>query len=333
FMFDQQSRGSYNISSVIGISLVQGDTCSQLAAVTSSADPARTTLATVDPATGQKTQFSEKLITTGSLGGLLAFRSDLDGARNQVGQLAMALGSSFNAQHMQGKDSDGDAGGAFFSLGTPSVLANTNNTGGASLTATWSDTTRVQASDYSVSYDGTNWTATRLSDNTKSTVTVDATAKTLSFDGLSVAYDQLPASKDSFTIKPVSSVVSGMSVLVTEESKLAAASSTGGASNNENVQKLLGLQTANVINGKSTLTQGYASLVAQVGNKASTLETTSKTQTAVVTQLTNQQQSVSGVNLDEEYSNLTRYQQYYMANAQVLQTASTIFQSLIGAVS
>lgn len=329
---NQQNGGSYNISIGNGISLVQGDTYSQLAAVPSSADPARTTLATVDPATGQKTQFSEKLITTGSLGGLLAFRSDLDGARNQVGQLAMALGSSFNAQHMQGKDSDGDAGGAFFSLGTPSVLANTNNTGGASLTATWSDTTRVQASDYSVSYDGTNWTATRLSDNTKSTVTVDATAKTLSFDGLSVAYDQLPASKDSFTIKPVSSVVSGMSVLVTEESKLAAASSTG-ASNNENVQKLLGLQTANVINGKSTLTQGYASLVAQVGNKASTLETTSKTQTAVVTQLTNQQQSVSGVNLDEEYSNLTRYQQYYMANAQVLQTASTIFQSLIGAVS
>ncbi|HBT28260.1 MAG TPA: flagellar hook-associated protein FlgK [Erwinia persicina] len=330
---NQQNGGSYNISIGNGISLVQGDTYSQLAAVPSSADPARTTLATVDPATGQKTQFSEKLITTGSLGGLLAFRSDLDGARNQVGQLAMALGSSFNAQHMQGKDSDGDAGGAFFSLGTPSVLSNTNNTGGASLTATWSDTTRVQASDYSVSYDGTNWTATRLSDNTKSTVTVDATAKTLSFDGLSVAYDQLPASKDSFTIKPVSSVVSGMSVLVTEESKLAAASSTGGASNNENVQKLLGLQTANVINGKSTLTQGYASLVAQVGNKASTLETTSKTQTAVVTQLTNQQQSVSGVNLDEEYSNLTRYQQYYMANAQVLQTASTIFQSLIGAVS
>ncbi|MBD8165317.1 flagellar hook-associated protein FlgK [Erwinia persicina] len=329
----QQNGGSYNISIGNGISLVQGDTYSQLAAVPSSADPARTTLATVDPATGAKTQFSEKLITTGSLGGLLAFRSDLDGARNQVGQLAMALGTSFNAQHMQGKDSQGKDGGAFFNLGKPSVLANTNNTGGASLTATWSDTTKVQASDYSVSYDGTNWTATRLSDNTKSTVTVDATAKTLSFDGLSVAYDQLPANKDSFTIKPVSSVVSGMSVLVTEESKLAAASSTGGASNNENVQKLLGLQTANVINGKSTLTQGYASLVAQVGNKASTLETTSKTQTAVVTQLTNQQQSVSGVNLDEEYSNLTRYQQYYMANAQVLQTASTIFQSLISAVS
>ena len=49
----------------------------------------------------------------------------------------------------------------------------------------------------------------------------------------------------------------------------------------------------------------------------------------MVTQLTNRQQSVSGVNLDEEYANLQRYQQYYMANAQVLQTASAIFDALI----
>ena len=122
-------------------------------------------------------------------------------------------------------------------------------------------------------------------------------------------------------------------MLISDEGKLAAASAVGGASNNENAQKLLNIQTAGVINGKSTLTQAYASLVADVGNKTSTLKTTSTTQTAVVTQLTNQQQSVSGVNLDEEYANLTRYQQYYMANAQVLQTASTIFQSLMSAVS
>lgn len=329
----QQDGGSYNISIGNGIPLVQGDSYSQLAAVPSSADPSRTTIATVDSATGAKTQISEKLITTGSLGGLLAFRSDLDSVRNQVGQLAMALGTSFNTQHELGKDIDGADGEAFFALGSPSVISNSKNTGGATLTATSADTTAVQASNYTVSYDGTNWTATRLSDNTKSTVTVDTTAKTLSFDGLSVAYDQLPAAKDSFTVKPVSNTIAGMSVLVTEESKLAAASSTGGESNNENVQKLLDLQTASVINGKNTLTQAYASLVANVGNKTSTLETTSTTQAAVVTQLTNQQQSVSGVNLDEEYTNLTRYQQYYTANAQVLQTASTIFQALLSAVS
>ena len=48
-----------------------------------------------------------------------------------------------------------------------------------------------------------------------------------------------------------------------------------------------------------------------------------------MTQLTERQQSVSGVNLDEEYANLSKYQQFYMANAQVLQTANTIFDALM----
>ena len=89
------------------------------------------------------------------------------------------------------------------------------------------------------------------------------------------------------------------------------------------------MQSKNLVNGNATLSQAYASLVSDIGNKTNTLKTTSETQTNVVTQLTNRQQSVSGVNLDEEYANLQRYQQYYMANAQVLQTASAIFDALI----
>lgn len=327
----QQDGGSYNISIGNGIPLVQGDTYSQLAAVPSSADPARTTIASVDSVTGAKTELSENLITNGSLGGLLAFRGDLDSVRNQVGQLAMALGTSFNTQHKLGKDIDGVDGGDFFGLGGPSVLSNAQNKGDAELSAAWSDTSLVQATDYKVAYNNGSWNVTRLSDNTSATVD-SATAGKLKFDGLEVSLTGTPQTGDSFTVKPVKDVIANMSVAVTSEAKLAAASAAGGESNNENVQKLLNLQTKNVINGKSTLTQAYASLVANVGNKTNTLKTTATTQTAVVTQLTNQQQSVSGVNLDEEYTNLTRYQQYYAANAQVLKTASTIFQSLLSAV-
>ncbi len=52
-------------------------------------------------------------------------------------------------------------------------------------------------------------------------------------------------------------------------------------------------------------------------------------QNNIVKQLTIQQQSVSGVNLDEEYGELLRFQQYYMANAQVIQTASSMFDALL----
>lgn len=49
----------------------------------------------------------------------------------------------------------------------------------------------------------------------------------------------------------------------------------------------------------------------------------------IVTQLTKQQQSISGVNLDEEYGELLRFQQYYMANAKVVETASSLFDTLL----
>lgn len=59
------------------------------------------------------------------------------------------------------------------------------------------------------------------------------------------------------------------------------------------------------------------------------MKVNSTSQASVVTQLTAEQQSVSGVNLDEEYGELMRYQQYYQANAAVIQTASTIFDALL----
>lgn len=42
-----------------------------------------------------------------------------------------------------------------------------------------------------------------------------------------------------------------------------------------------------------------------------------------------EQQSVSGVNLDEEYGDLLRFQQYYLANSQVIQASSKLFDALL----
>lgn len=326
-----QQDGSYNVTMANGLSLVTGNSSRSLVAMTSSSDPTRTTVGYVDSTAGN-VAIPEKLLTTGSLGGLLAFRTqDLDGARNQLGQLAASFTTSFNAQHAQGYDSDGNTGVNFFNIGSPTVYSNSKNTSATTLTASWSDTSALKASDYTVSYDGSSWSATRSSDGVKVTPTVTTTngATELSFDGLDVSVSGTPAAKDSFLIKPTANAITGMSVAITNESQIAAAGAAGGESDNTNAQKLLSLQDAKLVNGNATLTQAYASIVSIVGNKTSTLDTANTTQTNVVTQLTDRQQSVSGVNLDEEYANLTRYQQYYMANAQVLKTASTIFDALM----
>ncbi|HCL5741210.1 TPA: flagellar hook-associated protein FlgK [Enterobacter hormaechei] len=324
-----QDSGTYNISIANGYTLVQGSNASQLAAVKSSADPARTTIAYVDAAAGN-VEISEKQITTGSLGGLLTFRSqDLDQARNTLNQMALAFADAMNTQHQAGFDANGDAGGKLFDFGSPAVLSNGKNTGSASVTATMTDSTKVQATNYKVEYNGTDWTITRLSDNTSFTAMPD-TSGNLSFDGLNVNISGSANNKDNFIVKPVNDVIVNMDVAISDESKLAMASAKGsGESDNTNGQKLLDLQSAKLVGGNKTFNDAYAALVSTVGSTTASLKTSSETKVNVVTQLTKQQQSISGVNLDEEYGNLQRYQQYYLANAQVLQTASTLFDALI----
>ncbi|EQV59469.1 flagellar hook-associated protein FlgK [Escherichia coli] len=303
-----QDGGTYNITMANGYSLVQGSTARQLAAVPSTADPSRTTVAYIDGTAGN-IEIPEKLLNTGSLGGILTFRSqDLDQTRNTLGQLALAFAEAFNTQHKAGFDANGDAGEDFFAIGKPAVLA----------------------TDYKISFDNNQWQVTRLASNTTFTVTPDANGK-VAFDGLELTFTGTPAVNDSFTLKPVSDAIVNMDVLITDEAKIAMASEEdAGDSDNRNGQALLDLQSnSKTVGGAKSFNDAYASLVSDIGNKTATLKTSSATQGNVVTQLSNQQQSISGVNLDEEYGNLQRFQQYYLANAQVLQTANAIFDALI----
>ncbi|WP_312628213.1 flagellar hook-associated protein FlgK [Scandinavium sp.] len=325
-----QDGGTYNITMANGYNLVQGSNAHQLAAVPSSADPSRTTVAYVDNVAGN-IEIPEKLLTTGSLGGLLTFRSqDLDQTRNSLNQMAQAFADAFNKQNAQGIDANGDVGGNFFNIGGPTTLSNTKNTGDATLSAKITDSTQVQATDYKVSFDGTSWQVTRLSDNTPVTPTVESDGS-LSFDGLNISVSGSANKNDSFTVKPVANAIVNMSVALSDSGKIAMGvdDAESGESDNRNGQALLDLQNSKLVGGNKTVNDAYASLVSDVGNKTSTLETSSTTQGNVVTQLTKQQQSISGVNLDEEYGNLQLYQQYYLANAQVMQTASTLFDALI----
>lgn len=326
-----QDSGSYNVSFGNGYNLVQGSTANQLAAVKSSADPSRTTVAFVDGTSGP-VEIPEKLLTSGSLGGMMTFRTEeLDAARNTLNQLALSFANAMNTQHEKGFDAAGDPGGKLFDIGSPAVLANSKNSGTASVTAAINvaDSAKVQATDYKMEFDGSAWKITRLSDKTTVTPTDDGKGN-LTFDGLTVSVSGAAKNKDSFIVKPVANAIVNMDLAISDESKLALASdATGGESDNRNGQALLDLQNSKVVGGNKTFNDAYASLVSTVGSKTATLKTSSTTQANVTTQLSNQQQSISGVNLDEEYGNLQRYQQYYLANAQVLQTASTLFDALI----
>jgi flagellar hook-associated protein 1 len=73
----------------------------------------------------------------------------------------------------------------------------------------------------------------------------------------------------------------------------------------------------------------YAGLIAQVGSDVQTAQDNQSTSQAVVSAIGNQRQSVSGVSLDEEMTNLISYQRGYEASARTLTAMDQMLDTLI----
>ncbi|PLW83985.1 flagellar hook-associated protein FlgK [Kineobactrum sediminis] len=107
---------------------------------------------------------------------------------------------------------------------------------------------------------------------------------------------------------------------------------TGGVGDNRNAQALSGLRDTGLLeNGQRSLVEQADTLLARVGSTAAAAQTALESQTALLQNSESALQSVSGVNLEEEAASLLRFQQAFEANARVIQTANTTFQSLLAA--
>lgn len=133
----------------------------------------------------------------------------------------------------------------------------------------------------------------------------------IQMNGWSLALDGPPKAGDSFTVK----------------------ANGDGAGDNSNALALGKTADLGVLGG-GTVSAGdaYASMVADNGTIGAQAQVNFDAQTSLYRQASQAQSSVAGVNLEEEASNLIRYQQSYQAAAQVISTANTIFNTLIDAV-
>ena len=429
-----QDGGQYNVFIGNGQSLVLGDKATKLAAISSASDPGRTTIATVNAA-GKAVELKESMISGGSLGGLLQFRSEtLDTAQNSLGRIAISLADNFNAQQKLGMDLNGNLGTDFFSQASPGVISNSKNGPGSTLTAEFSDISKLTTSDYRVNITGPSaYVVTRLSDNT--VVSPDLAG---AYDGVKLTLGGAAAG-DSFLLQPTRTGARDMVVTLTDPASVAAAApivtgskvgnqgsaaisagvvdasylttplaanapvslafnsassqfsgfpagaavtvtladgsnpsgspyaagapvpyssgarmtfngmtvtisgapsngdiftigkNTGGVSDGSNALLLGALQNKKTMgNGTASFNDAYKQLVSTVGNKARQVQIANTAQTSLTLQIRTAQQSVSGVNQDEETANLLMFQQMYQANAKVIQTASTLFDAVLG---
>jgi flagellar hook-associated protein 1 FlgK len=98
--------------------------------------------------------------------------------------------------------------------------------------------------------------------------------------------------------------------------------------NGDNASTLAALTTTPVLNGTS-LDSYFNASVANIGADAQTYLNQTNSQQNVVTQLQNLQSTVSGVNMDEELTNMLEYQRSYQAAARVMNTADDMLMDII----
>lgn len=430
-----QNQGTYNVFVGNGLPLVVGEDTYNLVTTTSPTDPSR--LEVGYQSASKVTVLGASNLSGGAIGGLIQFRSEsLDQVQNQIGQIAVALAGSFNAQHAQGLDRNGDPGGILFNIPVPVATSSSANTGNGQLSAQIVDPSLVTSSNYRVQYDGTNYKITRLSDQTSQTFS----SLPQTIDGLTISQASgTNNAGDDFLIRPTANAAATMSLAITDVNKLAVGSpvlnptlgagNTGtgaisavkvdstyassplstalnftytnglpgtltlspstlpvtvtyggvsttypagtpitytsgatisvagtsfeiagtpangdqfniapgtstGAADNRNGLLLAGLQTSGNVamigsTSKNTFTTAFSQMVSGVGNKTRELKVTGEAETKALAQATATMQSESGVNLDEEATNLIRYQQAYQAAGKMMQIASDLFDVLL----
>ncbi|WP_163559791.1 flagellar hook-associated protein FlgK [Halomonas sp. NO4] len=115
-----------------------------------------------------------------------------------------------------------------------------------------------------------------------------------------------------------------------ETSGLEFGRNAAGSGDNTNALAMQDLQDAELVAGNASLSQAYGSMVSDVGNRTNIVKVNLDARQGLTDQLRAVQQSESGVNLDEEAANLIRFQQFYQANAKVIDTASTVFDTILG---
>lgn len=98
--------------------------------------------------------------------------------------------------------------------------------------------------------------------------------------------------------------------------------------NADNAQAMLDLRDAPLFDG-APLTDGYASLMTDIGVKVQSAKSASAVSSRIATSLEKDRASVSGVNLDEEAAKLLQYQQAYQASGKMLQIAQNVFDTLL----
>jgi flagellar hook-associated protein 1 len=140
---------------------------------------------------------------------------------------------------------------------------------------------------------------------------------------LATMASSLITSVNAASATPIFSGTGANDIAVVATSATVSAGAAGGAASDNSVALAV-----RALRG-GTVDTTYSGLVRQIGSDVKTATSANTTATSVLTSITAQRQSVSGVSMDEEMANMIRFQRGYQAAARALTTMDDLLNTLI----
>jgi flagellar hook-associated protein 1 FlgK len=268
-------------------------------------------------------------VRKGQLGGLISVRDNirtnsLDGLRRLIASVI----TETNILHGAGYGLDGTTGNDFFA---PLQLSTRDFSPGADITATITDPAQLTLDEYSIQFAAGNYLVYNKQNGTLVTSGAYVSGAPISFNGIEISITGAVTSTDKFTVSPLADVIRNFGVAITDQDKIAAASSDaalpGDNSNALSMAQLSGNAIANL--GGATFSSYYGGLVSTIGSMSKAASDSLTFDDNLLSELNTKRESLSGVSLDEEAANLIRFQRSFQAGAKMIQVTDELLQTLL----
>ncbi len=313
--------------------LVAGNHANALSTVPDADNPPMSDVAFVR-SNGSAFAISSKL-QGGKIGGLLQVRDvEVTGFQDRVDRLAATLINEFNQQHQVGYALDGTTSNSFFSSIAPSapVPSDTNSGTAVGTSVAITDPTLLTFQNYEVQFSSAS--AYSVVDTTSGTTVTTGTytsGAAINFDGLDVVLTGTAATDDVYSVDAHQGAAQRFGLAVTDVDKIAASSTALGApGNNVNALALVNLHTSRQTTLDNLTLNDYQTITAgNVGSVTREAELLLNSTTLEFGQIQGLRESVSGVSLDEELTNLLSFQRSFEASARLITVADDLMQTLL----
>ena len=196
------------------------------------------------------------------------------------------------------------------------LLVFVTGTGAAEVSGQWGSLATLdvreqlrQNIDVQFAADASTYVLTDTTTNTNIASGTFTAGGTIEHNGWTVSFDGVIQANDKFSVR----------------------GNSAQAGDNRNLLKIIELQgNKDIFSGRGDFTEVYTDVIGDLGYSVIQATVSRDAQQIIFDQAQAKRDETSAVSLDEEAANLLRFQQAYQASAQVISTASKLFDTILG---